>query len=305
MFWFAFLALAGQTYEVQGRLVPEHQAAIYLHDSRSPFAVNVITDMRGRFRFTRIPAGTYTVGVFIPARGDMQVTVDIGPSQADSKGRVKLEIPIDESKLRAESRHTVSARDLAVQEKARKAYREAEQRLAANDTAGAIAQLERAVEISPGFATAWNHLGTIAYQTQRYPDAEKYFRRALEADPEAYAPLVNLGGVLLNLGKVEEAWKYNTYAVLKQPRDALANSQLGMTYIARGNVELAEKHLLEAVRIDPGHFSHPQLHLAEIYARGKQYRKAAAQLEDFLKHHPDSPQAAKLQEAIAAWKSEP
>jgi tetratricopeptide (TPR) repeat protein len=36
-----------------------------------------------------------------------------------------------------------------------------------------------AIEIASQFAAAWNRLGAISYQTQRYRDAESNFRRAL------------------------------------------------------------------------------------------------------------------------------
>jgi tetratricopeptide (TPR) repeat protein len=81
--------------------------------------------------------------------------------------------------------------------------------------------------------------------------------RGLGADPEAYAPLVNLGGVLINLAKWDEALTFYRRAVLKNPSDALADSQLGMAYFYSGQLDAAEKHLTEAKRIDPAHFSHP------------------------------------------------
>ena len=64
----------------------------------------------------------------------------------------------------------------------------------------------------------------------------------------------------------------------ERPNDALANSQLGMTYFAMGKFELAEKHLKEARTLDPGHFSHPQFVLAKIYMRRSDREAAAAQL---------------------------
>ena len=60
---------------------------------------------------------------------------------------------------------------------------------------------------------------------------------------------MNLGGVLVNLHKLDEAWDYNVHAVLVRPNDALANAQLGMTYFELGNLELAEKYLARARQI--------------------------------------------------------
>jgi hypothetical protein len=100
----------------------------------------------------------------------------------------------------------------------------------------AVTRLKRALKVAPQFSAAWNHLGTIAYQTGQYVEAEADFRKGLEADPDAYAPLVNLGGVLINLAKWGEALEYNRRAVLKRPNDSLANSQLGMAYFYRASL---------------------------------------------------------------------
>jgi tetratricopeptide (TPR) repeat protein len=194
--------------------------------------------------------------------------------------------------------HAISARQLSVPGKAQREYENAQNDLARRDIATAIERLERAVDLAPQFSAAWNNLGTIAYQTGKYTRAEECFRKAIDADPDAFEPLVNLGGVLINLNRIDEAWKYNVFAVLKRPNDALSNSQLGMTYFEMGDSPLAEKYLKAAQRADPAHFSHPQLFLAEIHLRNGNRRAAADDMEDFLKHHPDWPQAGKMREKI-------
>ena len=45
--------------------------------------------------------------------------------------------------------------------------------------------------------------------------------------------------------------------------------------------------------------NHPQLYLAEIYLRREDPRAAADVMEDFLKHHPDYPQAERMRGKIA------
>lgn len=158
------------------------------------------------------------------------------------------------------------------------------------------------MEAAPQFAAAWNELGTIAYQTKNFARAEECFLHALDQDPRAYEPLVNLGGVEVTLRKTERALDYNIFAVLTRPNDALANSQLGMAYFQAGNNDLALKYLEIARRLDPAHVSHPQLVMAEIHLRRNQRTAATADLEDFLKYHPDWPKAAEMRRAIAQWR---
>jgi tetratricopeptide (TPR) repeat protein len=301
--WLLFAAAlpllgANRTFELRGQLVPAVPAQVSLHGATSPFESTTLCGPDGRFRFRNLLAGSYTVVVFQAQRGEHRLTIDVGPSAADKNGRIEIAIRLDEAKLVRETAHTVSARSLKVPEAARKLYQEASKKLAQRDIEGAKAALGRAVELAPGFASAWNHLGTIAYQTRQYPEAERFFRRGLEADPDAFEPLVNLGGVLLTLGRPGEAWSCNIQSVLKRPTDALANSQLGMNYLDLGKPDLADKYLREAVRLDPGHFSHPQLLLAEIAYRRARPLEAADWLDHFIRHHPDWPTAEKIKAEI-------
>ena len=294
----AFQAGQDTRFEVAGRVAPDSRAAVTLHGATSPFSATTVTGLDGRYGFRQIEAGTYTLSAYIPGKGETRRTIEVGPGVADARGRVIADIDSLSAKFSSARRGTVSARELSVPDKARREYENAQKRLGRRDIPGAIAHLNKAVEMAPQFTAAWNNLGTIAYQTKRFDDAERYFRAGLEQDPGSFEPLVNLGGVLVTLGKIEEALKYNLYAVLARPEDALANSQLGTSYFGAGNLDLARKYLEIAVRLDPAHFSHPQLLLAEIHLRQSRPADAASAMEDFLRHHPDWPAAEKMREAI-------
>jgi tetratricopeptide (TPR) repeat protein len=301
------LAGAGLTagevkYDLSGRIVPESPAAVYLHGATTPFAASTQSDAHGRFRFRRVLAGTYTLAVYVPERGETRRTIEVGPGVAD-RGRVAIRVEIADARIETEDsprrRAVISTRELSIPDRARKEYLEAQKSLSRREIAEAIVHLRRAVEIAPQYSAAWNHLGTIAYQSRQFADAERYFRTSLEQDRKAFEPLVNLGGVLLTLGKLDEALEFNLEATLDRPRDALANSQLGMTYFAVNNLTLAQKYLETAKRLDPAHFSHPQLTLAEVHLRRNEQGLAADELEEFLAHHPDWPKAREMRVTIA------
>jgi tetratricopeptide (TPR) repeat protein len=301
----AFFLAAASTYEVAGHVFPETHAAVSLHGATTPFSTSTEADDAGRFTFKKLDPGTYTLCIFVPSRGEACQTIEVGPASADGHSRVNLTIHLKDSDFVTDPlrrRHAVSARQLAVPGKALSAYQDAQKDLERRDTAAAVKHLEQAVEIAPGFSAAWNNLGTIAYQTRRFQRAEECFRQSLAQDPASFEPLVNLGGVLVMVHKLDEALDYNVRAVLTRPNDALANSQLGMVYYELGQFDQAVKYLERARQIDPAHFSHPQLFLAEIHLRRGEKREAADMMEDFLSHHPDYPQAAKVRENIEAWR---
>jgi tetratricopeptide (TPR) repeat protein len=292
-----------KTYQVVGKILRsdgqpfgDSTPVMFLHGAVTPFVAKALAGPGGQFKFKDIPAGTYMLIAALPRIGDIRQTVEVGPSFADSRGRVTVTFEID-GKLMAREQ-VVSAIELSVPEAARQEYARADDAVAHQDIDGAIGHLKKAVEIAPHYASAWNRLGTIAYQSKQYPQAEAYFREALKQDPSAYSPLVNLGGALMAQNKVEESLAVNLEAVKTMPGDALAHSQLGSSYFFLGRLDEAEIQLKEAKAIDPGHFSYPQLVLVGIYTQRNQPAAAAAEIREFIKLHPDSEWTPKLRKAL-------
>jgi tetratricopeptide (TPR) repeat protein len=301
----AGVAAAADTYRLEGTIQPEAQASVTLFGSTHPFTTSTLSDGGGRFTIKNLRPGTYTLAVFVPGSGEARRTVEVGEGTADKRGRVRVAVRLSDDALERDSlrrRHAVSTKQLAIPEAAHREYAAAQKDLEKHDTESAVRHLERAVEIAPGFAVAWNNLGTIAYQTRSFLRAEECFREGLRQEPGMYEPLVNLGGVLINLRKLDEALELNVHAVLVRPGDALANSQLGMTYFEVGNFDAALKYMERARKIDPAHFSRPQIYLAEIYFRRGETRLAAEALDDYVAHHPDDPAVPKMREKIAEWR---
>jgi tetratricopeptide (TPR) repeat protein len=304
--WAPLAAAKIPLYELRGKVEPPPgRAVVAISSAASPFNLRTIINLKGEFRFKRLEAGPYKVYVFAPGAGEVEQTVAVGPSTADKKRRVRVTIPFDSPDIRAlQEQHTASVRELSIPAPAKLDFVEARRRLGKRDVEGAIRSLESAVKRAPEFVAAWNELGTIAYQSKRYEDAERYFRKAFELDPAGFAPAVNLGGVLLNLGRPTEALKYNTYALGLRPHDALANAQMGINYFLLGELDRAIPFLKEAKRRDPAHFSHPQLTLADIYLRRGDVQAAVAELRDFLARHPDAERAPKVREQLRSLGAE-
>jgi tetratricopeptide (TPR) repeat protein len=278
------MALPCRAYDVNGRIDPASSVVVFLHGATMPFENSTTSDRAGRFHFAKVPAGTYTLAIVTAARGEAVQTIEVSPALVDSKGRLDIDLKLDSEKLESDGARgtvaTVSAAYLSLPDRAMKEYEEAQRCLTRSDSACASAHLQRAVALAPRFTVAWNQLGTIAYQAHHYPDAEADFRKALAIDSDAFEPLVNLGGVLLNLDRASEALDYNQSAVRRRPNDALANAQLGLNYFELNDMERAEESLKAAIRLDPAHFSHPQLTLAEIYLRRGDRAAAVEQMQD-------------------------
>ncbi|HEY1239284.1 MAG TPA: tetratricopeptide repeat protein [Bryobacteraceae bacterium] len=291
---------------MSGKILPKSRAFVTLYSTETPYSTNTVVFPGSSFHFKNLQPGSYTVAIFVRGRGEARRTVVVGPGTADRHGRVSLQLDLKDSDFvlaSAAAVHTVSTKELSIPDAAWRDYRNALKSLAKHDPATAITRLEDAVERAPQFSAAWNNLGTIAYQTGNYARAEECFREALAQNPSSYEALVNLGGVLVTLHKLAEALDRNSLAATMRPNDALAQSQLGLTYFLLGRLDLAKKHLALAREIDPAHFTNPQLALAEIDIRQGDRHAAADALDDFLAHHPDWPQAARMRQTIVGLRS--
>src|SRR5436190_1155009 len=88
-------------YELSGRVMPEGHASVALHGATRPFSTATLSDESGRFTFKKLAAGTYTIAVFVPGRGEARQTVEVGPGAADSRGRVFLTLRLREEDFTA------------------------------------------------------------------------------------------------------------------------------------------------------------------------------------------------------------
>jgi Tfp pilus assembly protein PilF len=271
----------------------------------TPYVESTEVNRAGEFRFRSLAPGNYTVAVVRNGLGEVRRTVVVSAAVADPSGVVHATIPYTSSEAAANPNGgVVSVHQISIPGSASAKYADAQKRLAAHDPEGAVLILEEAVAVAPEFATAWNALGVIAFQTGDDDRAETLFRKALAADSGAFEPLVNLGGVLLKKATLKkqpptEALPFNQRAVQDRPEDALANAQLGMNYFKLDQFDQAEQYLLAAKRLDPAQFYQPQLFLADIYIRRGNRSAAIKELEDVLAIRPDGPLSDSIRHNLA------
>ncbi|MGD1093263.1 MAG: carboxypeptidase-like regulatory domain-containing protein [Bryobacteraceae bacterium] len=66
----AVLALRCSRYELTGRIEPPAAVPVFLYDAAAPFGSSTVSGDDGRFRFRKLPAGTYAVAISTAARGE-------------------------------------------------------------------------------------------------------------------------------------------------------------------------------------------------------------------------------------------
>ncbi len=144
----------------------------------------------------------------------------------------------------------------------------------------AIAAFNKCLALSPGNVRAEDNLGLAYAGLGRNSEAVAAMRTAIswqtESGEKSPEPYIDLGDLLIQLGKPEEAAESLLPAVEIDPRNARAHEALGKAYSSLNQLAKAQAELEEALALAPENAS---LH----YLLGQVYRKQGlldkAQLE--------------------------
>lgn len=110
---------------------------------------------------------------------------------------------------------------------------------------------QRALELAPDWIEAYINLGTVLYQLQRMEEAKSVLNRAAALEPDNPLIHYNLGCVLDQLDESDSAIQHLRCAVELAPHLADAHLNLAMAYDQRGQKERARKHLSLYLHYEP------------------------------------------------------
>ena len=101
-------------------------------------------------------------------------------------------------------------------------------------------------------AAQWNDEGIRCWRASDLRAAEAAFRKALEADASHAGAASNLGSLLLEDGREDEALALLAHAVDLAPQDASAHVNLANGFVQTNRLDEGVAHFHEALRLDPG-----------------------------------------------------
>jgi tetratricopeptide (TPR) repeat protein len=265
------------------------EARVELRQLTGNLTMSAPTNHDGEFSFAGLTFGTYRVTAMAPECAPVEETIQLDSSSAPLLLQLrKSTLPPGNGAV------TVSAHELSIPEKARKAFNKGSQRLAAKDSAGSIPEFQRAIQIFPAYYEAYYKMGIAQLDLQQGENAEAAFRKSIELSAGRYAPPHSGLGLILCLQKrLSEAESAARTGVKLDPADAAGQYALALVLLTTNRLPEAEKTARQAVLSKPN-FAEAYLLLADIHLRQS---KAAALVEDldaFLKLDPDGPASARV-----------
>jgi tetratricopeptide (TPR) repeat protein len=269
--------------------------------------LSVMSDPNGSFVFRGLEAGNYTVVVdagedYEIARESVYIDTDGNNSR---RGIVLPPVPrLYTVQVTLQLKHegpkaaVVNAALAAIPETARELYRKAVESIQAGNTAKAVEQLNAAIASYPEFPLALNELGVQYLRLGQLDKAVATLKQAVKIVPDDFLPRLNYGIALLNQRKFSEAEEQLKTALTKNNSAPTAHMYLGIALAVQRKLDEGQKELDIAIASNSNEVSLAHRYLGGIYLERREFKRAAAELESYLRLVPNAADADVLQQKI-------
>ena len=202
---------------------------------------------------------------------------------------------------------TVSFTSLAAPKKARKAYEKATKELRKKKVkhSKVSKELEKAVNLYPKYAAAWNLLGAIRLKLKDEGGARKAFKQAIEADPEYVSPYIELAMLEGDSSRWVEVTRLSARILELNPYVSQAHYFSAVANFKLGKIDLAAKSIYEYKKNRASKMFADSYYLAgAIFASKGSIPSAAAEFRQLLKIFPKDPRADQIKEHLNSWNAQ-
>ena len=118
------------------------------------------------------------------------------------------------------------------------------------DTFKTIESYQKVLRLDPNHTNAYNNMGMILHDQGKFDDAVKNYRKVVEIEPEFADGHFNLGNSLREKGVLKEAIESYRVSLKINPNDAEVASSCGDALYEYGDFEKAIKYYTQALKID-------------------------------------------------------
>lgn len=297
---------SGGTHVISGKVrLPDGKPAVNARVTLSNTDIGSSqqnTDQDGAFAFSGMPEGNYTLTVRAEGFQIENETFTIERFSNPGQGAEFSFFLREPGQPKSDSR---SANPLLkdVPKDAVSKYEKGMEKVAKDDTKGAISDFDAAIAAYPNFAAAYYEKGAAQLKTNDFDGALASFVKAITIKADYVEAKYGYGRAEFEKKNYEvAAAAFND--VLQQHKDmAEAHLYLGIALFYLKNVDAAENELKTAVTTKGGEkLALSYLYLGQIYAQKKRKQEAVEQLEKYLEILPKAPNADRVRQAIEQLK---
>ena len=260
----------------------------------------IYTDNQGQFEFPGLLPGNYKLEVEAD-RQRFEVTTE---AVQVFRGTPSIVNPaLKEKQLSNEPGRgkSISVSELSrnVPSAAKKEFDKANHASNEGRTEEAIAHLRKAVALFPDFTMALSDLGSQLLGQGKLDQAAEVLSKAINLDDKAFNPALNLGIVRVHQNRFSEAAQILTRALSLEPNSPAARLYAGITALALGTPEVAEKELKAAYELGGSQYALALFHLGQLYMNKGDRNLALKSFEHYLSDSPNAANADQVRKLIS------
>ncbi len=292
-----FSSINGSVFGSDNR--PAGNVRVELRDARSGMLVtSAYTGMGGNFEFNQLPQGSYQV---VASSGVQQAEERVELSSMNTS--VNLRLPADNPVAHdGNGRQAVSVAQYRVPEPAREELKKAREATLKNKLDEARQHLEKALGIDPEYADALTLRAIIKLDTQDSAGALTDLQKAIQSDGSYAMAYMVLGSALNGQMKYDEAIRALERGESLAPDAWQVYFELGRAYSGKADYEAAVRALDRAQTL--AHQEYPLIHLFRAHALMglTRYGDAITELQAYLGRNPTGPDAEQAQRMLEKAK---
>ncbi len=295
-------------------LPDRHPAALMpVHISNgSAYSADTSTDDEGNYRFddVNVPMSQIQFKLNPPRESpfyDAPVTVNIS---REGQSNFRVDIYVSKSAgvvaTRKKTAPVISVKEAGqhVPPDALKAYVKGQKYREQKKPKEALNELDIAIRLYPEYFQAITERGNVLAGTGHCQEALVEFNKALQVLSSYEPALSGAGFCLLSTDKFGQAIGVLEQALQMDPAHTQNLLFLGIANIALSRWNKAQEALEQALRRDPDGMTSAHLYLAYALAGQDLYIRAADEMHTYLTSNPTAPDADRLREKEAQWRSQ-
>jgi Tfp pilus assembly protein PilF len=296
--------LPGSSYEVSGQVRSAgskviENVVVRLESSSGALVDQGTADSMGRFRFSRLRPGQYSVSAKAQGLSAPPQAVDV--NRFNPRIYVMLQLVPETATFRPRGEGRSRVVDANVPVLAAAALEKGRAALADKKPDEAITYLQKAISIYPNFYEAHFLLGKLYMDGSQWEKAENALRSALKVDPKSVLAMASLGEVYRRQKKYGEGQKLLEAALKLDNNSWESNFTLGRIHWELKDIAKSSVYIARTIQLQPN-LPEARLLAGNIFIRAGFPDNALIEYQEYLRLAPNGEFAAQVQALVDKLK---
>ena len=311
VFSFAQRGSVGSDIELRIKLSYENDRPVgtplrvQLLNSTENMVSDTFSDGTGQAVFRSVRGGTYKVrvsGIGVLETTSESFTID--PRDRFQVQYVHIRPAASATEANGGQNKPISAAELNVPEKARKEFDKGTEAMAKSSWDEAEKHFEKATQIYPRYASAFNNLGIVAINRNNLPAARAQFEQAIKLDDHLSSAYLNISKLDYNEHRVKDAQAPLAKALALDPMNVEAMLLMAASQLATGGFDEAIAYAHKIHTLPHQKFAISHIIAARAFEQSKRGGQAIGEYQLYLREAPQSSLAQGARDAVARLQNQ-